>query len=489
MAVLQYKDPVTGQMVDLPVASYGIKDAPLDSIPYIRKDGEWVNMYNQYENVEIAELIFDIFGRETNTITQEEYDRFVAICPNGKVAFAHIPPNHDLIIEDQMSFGMKGFLFKISNQDGDFIIYANSNYFFYNGHYSHILIFNSELTVERILNYGYMEPQTDDNGENGFSLAEISVNVETNVTQGGALSLLINGDGTKFLSNSGEYKEIEPGISDAPSDGNLYARKNKAWELLNSSNSEKFPILEEIASILKNGSATKAEYDKISSFYDENKIVNGDYEQDYEIAYASFWAFRNFYVADIYKYDTAFSINIYRIGSLEINSFGFTVFEDLSVRFDYDSSYEIESYDNGLSIKANSFYNGPNEIFLETSGDGTKFLADNGEYKIIDSDKLNRSNSYTTATTVASLNVDYENIYVTLTSNASLSASATGADYNGRTITAYVYTAAARTITIPTTGNYVSMCGSSFTTKASGWVEFNLTCIDGIWHIAKLEQE
>lgn len=103
--------------------------------------------------------------------------------------------------------------------------------------------------------------------------------------------------------------------------------------------------------------------------------------------------------------------------------------------------------------------------------------------------KITNLRSYTTATTVASLDVNYENIYVTLTANASLSVSATGADYNGRTITAYVYTAAARTITIPTTGNYVSMCGSSFTTTAGGWVEFNLTCINGIWHIAKLEQE
>ena len=103
--------------------------------------------------------------------------------------------------------------------------------------------------------------------------------------------------------------------------------------------------------------------------------------------------------------------------------------------------------------------------------------------------KVDRLRNYITSTTVASLNVNYENIYVTLSANASLSASATGADYNGRTITAYVYTASARTITIPTTGNYVSMCGSSFTTTAGGWVEFNMVCINGIWHIAKLEQE
>lgn len=113
----------------------------------------------------------------------------------------------------------------------------------------------------------------------------------------------------------------------------------------------------------------------------------------------------------------------------------------------------------------------------------------NGLMSSTDKTKMDRIRSYTTATTVVSLNVNYEIIYVTLTANSSLSASATGTTYNGYSITAYVYTDASYTITIPTTGNYVSMCGSSFTTVAGGWVEFNLTCINGIWHIAKLEQE
>ena len=106
-----------------------------------------------------------------------------------------------------------------------------------------------------------------------------------------------------------------------------------------------------------------------------------------------------------------------------------------------------------------------------------------------DKEKVNRVESYTTATTVASLNVNYKTIYVRLSANASISANATGTSYNGRTITAYVYTSEARTITIPTSGDYVSMCGSSYTTKAGGWVEFSLVCVAGKWHIAKLEQE
>lgn len=137
-------------------------------------------------------------------------------------------------------------------------------------------------------------------------------------------------------------------------------------------------------------------------------------------------------------------------------------------------SIRVESLDSNGSTTGGS-------ITLKTNGSGDKVLCDNGEYLPIE--------SYTTATTVASLDVNYRTIYVTLSENASLSASGTGSAYNGRSITAYVYTASSVTITIPTSGNYVSMCGSSFTTTADGWVEFSLVCVNGVWHIAKLEAE
>lgn len=102
---------------------------------------------------------------------------------------------------------------------------------------------------------------------------------------------------------------------------------------------------------------------------------------------------------------------------------------------------------------------------------------------------LKRISTYNTSNSVSSLDVNYETFYVNLTANSSLSVSSSGSEHNGKSITVYVYTSTERTITIPTTGDYVSMCGSSFTTTAGGWVEFNLTCVEGKWHIAKLEQE
>lgn len=170
-----------------------------------------INTHNQYENVEIAELIGDILiNRETNTVTQEEYNKFVAICPNGKVAFAHIPPNHDLISDVQFDIGMKGLLFKIYNQDGDFQIYANTNYGFYNGHYAFIITIDSNLTVSKSTSYGYITPDISDNGEKRLTIAEFVVNMyDHEDMQEGFAFLLSGGDGTKFLSNSGEYKTIE----------------------------------------------------------------------------------------------------------------------------------------------------------------------------------------------------------------------------------------------------------------------------------------
>ena len=113
----------------------------------------------------------------------------------------------------------------------------------------------------------------------------------------------------------------------------------------------------------------------------------------------------------------------------------------------------------------------------------------NGLMSINDKIKMDYLDSYTTATTVTNLNVNFQSIYVTLSNNATLSANYTGSSLNGRTITAFVYTPSSVTITIPTTGDYVSMCGSSYTTKAEGWVEFSLVCVNGVWHIAKLEAE
>ena len=99
-----------------------------------------------------------------------------------------------------------------------------------------------------------------------------------------------------------------------------------------------------------------------------------------------------------------------------------------------------------------------------------------------------------TSTNISNLNVipvGYDIVTCTLNTNTSITVENAGmAEYNGRTISVYVLCGTtARTITIPTTGNYISMCGSSYTCPANKWVEFNLTCVDGKWHIAKLEQE
>lgn len=114
----------------------------------------------------------------------------------------------------------------------------------------------------------------------------------------------------------------------------------------------------------------------------------------------------------------------------------------------------------------------------------------NGLMSSADKKKLDRIGSKTTPTTVANLDVNYETILVTLSANASLSANLTGANYDGLETHVFVQASGAdRTIAIPTTGSYISMCGNSVVVPSGKWAEFSLKCIGGIWHIALLEQE
>lgn len=180
----------------------------------------------------------------------------------------------------------------------------------------------------------------------------------------------------------------------------------------------------------------------------------------------------------------AYIMSLY--GYMDIEIILYISKEDKSVKASGSQKFISASSAGEISIGAQSLdSNGSlisgGGVTLKTNGSGDKVLCDNGEYLPIE--------SYTTATTVASLDVNYRTIYVTLSENASLSASDIGSAYNGRSIMAYVYTASSVTITIPTSGNYVSMCGSSFTTTENGWVEFSLVCVNGVWHIAKLEAE
>lgn len=114
----------------------------------------------------------------------------------------------------------------------------------------------------------------------------------------------------------------------------------------------------------------------------------------------------------------------------------------------------------------------------------------NGLMSSTDKTKLDRIGSYTTATTVANLDANYENIEISnLSANASLSVNLVGTTYNGWDINVFIYCSSARTITIPTSGNYISMIGSSLSCPAGEWTELNLHCAGGKWRIAKLEQQ
>lgn len=151
-------------------------------------------------------------------------------------------------------------------------------------------------------------------------------------------------------------------------------------------------------------------------------------------------------------------------------------------------STNAKNYPVKLDANKNAYVNVPWTDTDTTYSPATQSA--NGLMSAADKKKLDRIGSYTTATTVASLNANYEKIEISnLSANASLSVNLTGTAYNGWEILVAIYCSSARTITIPTTGNYISMIGSSLTCPAGKWTELHLVCIGGKWRIAKLEQE
>lgn len=186
-----------------------IDEAPKDNIPYVRKDGEWVDMHDQYENEDIAILIMDIFDSmgKVEKISQEYYNKLSSICPPGKIAYAHWR-NENI---DTAPIGLKGMIFKIWNESGDFQIFSNVPYHVFNGHYSYMLQISADLTVTGGMAYGYVYPEPLDTGETSLAITEVMVAVDNGESNQvvSSINLISGGDGTKFLSNSGEYLPIE----------------------------------------------------------------------------------------------------------------------------------------------------------------------------------------------------------------------------------------------------------------------------------------
>ena len=85
-------------------------------------------------------------------------------------------------------------------------------------------------------------------------------------------------------------------------------------------------------------------------------------------------------------------------------------------------------------------------------------------------------NGANTASSLANIPTSRQMVYATVNSNQTVSV-ASGLT-PGKAIHVLVRNSGAtdRTITIPTTGNYVSMSGASKTLPAGGWIEISIAC-------------
>ena len=188
-------------------------------------------------------------------------------------------------------------------------------------------------------------------------------------------------------------------------------------------------------------------------------------------------------------------------GTLTINGIAFNGSSNVSVTTPNTTYSQATSSTLGLVKigypKSGKNYpvelNSSGQMFVNVPWENTTYgvatTSSNGLMSSSDKAKLDKVDSYATASSISNLDVTKKVIYVALTANGSLSANNAGAAYNGQSFSVKIYCSSARTITIPTSGNYVSMCGSSYTCPAGKRVEFHFEGINGQWWIAKLEQE
>lgn len=444
------------------------EDAPVDGKTYGRKDGKWSEV--KVENALDISWLYDIVNNsESLTISQTQLDLIVNAYNNGfTAAYAsddiggHIIPMYIVKETDPNVYHICLQMNAASENELGIAVNVFN-------------IYSDTLTVELVNN---------------------------------AITLSTAGSGDKFLSDRGEYKPIAIPVHEAPKDGKIYGRKDGAWSetslpiasptiLGGVKTGDNITNDKGTISITKDNVVSALDYTPVapeagkglfSGKYDDlankpntisnpiNIAANTDLDTLKE---PGFYVCPTIAVAATLTHcptTDAFAMIVVRNNGITQRIITHRI--DASVRIYFRNA----DYTNAFGVWQREFSTADMPLASATY---------NGFMSTQDKVKLDRVRSYTNSSGLSSLGYDWENIYVNLSANASLSLvdSAFNTSNNGRSITIYVYCSASCTITIPTTGNYVSMCGSSYTCPAGKWVEFNLTCIEGKWHIAKLEQE
>lgn len=94
-----------------------------------------------------------------------------------------------------------------------------------------VLLANNITIKDKSENYAFTSDKYITNIYNGLQDGHIKINTNSGTDKSEEIDLIVNGDGTQALTNDGTYKSF---VSEAPTDGSIYGRKNKQWEKIES---------------------------------------------------------------------------------------------------------------------------------------------------------------------------------------------------------------------------------------------------------------
>lgn len=223
MAAIKIKQD--GEWVKLP--NYGVQEglpeAPKDGKTYGRKDGTWseVTVGSDEDADKIAGVISSLIGEDhlniNDTIEDTQLQVLLDVVPNNTSTIYRFSAPIMAVVLTQGAYITEVYVARDDSQDGIMVSFSNSICaippYSVKDSVSLIIQISTKAVKQAITSYNTLPM----NGDFGIVWG-VKDNISSSTQESGSIALKTSGDGTKFLADDGEYKEVSGGGSSSSLD-------------------------------------------------------------------------------------------------------------------------------------------------------------------------------------------------------------------------------------------------------------------------------